>query len=227
MYLGECQSPFLLEFTAPAEHRATATLLVADDGQHAGCMPDDKILDIPSASSFSLEYFDAMFWDQQSWATEFLDFTSYAPEDVNAVSYSTSQSRLEAVLDDRLTQIRQQLASAHTRLSAKDPTFGAHFDQRLAEQVFTARILQLSVQTYFRLLNPFYPFIHRPSFDCDTVSSYLLLAVFMFGCLALPSTDLNSFARTVFDIAEEHIFDALALQHWHDGTTSYKDVEVL
>ncbi|KJX93131.1 hypothetical protein TI39_contig4389g00005 [Zymoseptoria brevis] len=224
---GKVPISFLLAFTAPAEHRATATLLVADDGQHVESIPDDEILDVPPASSFSLEYFDAMFWDQQSWATEFLDFTSYAPEDVNTVSYPTPQSRADAVLDDRLAQLRQQLASAHTSLSAKDPTLGAHFDQRLAEQVFTARNLERSVQTYFRLLNPFYPFIHRPSFDCETVSLYLLLAIFLFGCLALPSTELNSFARTVFDIAEEHIFDAPTLQHLHDGTTSYEDVEVL
>ncbi|SMR59377.1 unnamed protein product [Zymoseptoria tritici ST99CH_1E4] len=189
---GKVPISFRLAFTAPAEHRATATLLDVDDGQHVDSMPYDEILDVPPASGFSLEYFDALFWDQQSWATEFLDFTSYAPEDVNSVAFPTPPSRTDAILNDRLTQIRQQLASTHARLLAKDPTFDAHFDQRLAEQVFTARNLQLAVQTYFRLLNPFYPFIHRPSFDCETVTSYLLLAVFLFGCLALPSTDLNS-----------------------------------
>ncbi|SMY28595.1 unnamed protein product [Zymoseptoria tritici ST99CH_1A5] len=90
---GKVPISFLLAFTAPAEHRATATLLVADDGQHVESMPDDEFLDVPPASSFSLDYFDALFWDQQSWATEFLDFTSCAPEDANAVSYPAAQIR--------------------------------------------------------------------------------------------------------------------------------------
>ncbi|KAH9204381.1 hypothetical protein DL95DRAFT_496564, partial [Leptodontidium sp. 2 PMI_412] len=67
----------------------------------------------------------------------------------------------------------------------------------------------------------YYPIIHRPTFNCETVSLPLLLVIFLFGSLGCAPTDFTLSARKFFDVAEEYIFDHPTMQQLHHGYTNW------
>lgn len=109
----------------------------------------------------------------------------------------------------RLEELISQLAS-QCEMSFKPyalPTAG--FPMDLAKTVFTTENLTDYVSAYFSYVHPHFPFIHRPTFDIQTASLTLLLAVFLSGSAhSVPQDDALS-ARHFFNLAEEYIFRLL------------------
>jgi hypothetical protein len=79
----------------------------------------------------------------------------------------------------------------------------------LAHAVFTGNNIVQYVSAFFAYFHPHTPFIHRPSFNIDTVSLPLLLAISLLGSVfAAPQDDALS-ARYFFDLGEEYVFGLL------------------
>lgn len=114
----------------------------------------------------------------------------------------TGSSSLAARMEDLV----QQLSDTHGLMLLNGTTDEARFDLELAKSVFTVENLAYFLCVYFRRIHPSHPIIHRPTFDCETASLPLLLAVFSFGSLYSPPVDCALSARSFLDIAEEFIF---------------------
>lgn len=212
---------FLLAFTTPAEHEATTTLVTASRNEFTGLAMSTPM---ESQSTFELnfEYYGAPFWDQDNWVTEFVapskqDFQHNAGQN----GLLSTHRRVETATENRLAQMCLELASTHEFLLVHNPNSPIPFDKRLAEQVFTEKNLENSVQAYFSQLHQYYPILHPPSFDREAVSLSLLLAVFLFGSLASAPTDSTLSARKFCDIAEEYIFNHHTIQQLYNGQADW------
>jgi hypothetical protein len=170
----------------------------------------------------SFEFFDAQLWDQDGWATHFLDFSDHVTE--NAFQCGLTA---DTISNDRVLDMRRQLASTHANLHIEEGASGGHFDEDLAEQVFSAQNLNRCIETYFQRLHPHYCFIHRPSFNRQTAKLPILLSMFLFGSLSSGQTDSAFGARRFFDIAEEYIFSQPSLLATHNAGVTEESLETL
>jgi hypothetical protein len=83
------------------------------------------------------------------------------------------------------------------------------FPLNLARVVFNSNNIVQYITAFFAYFHPHTPFIHRPSFNIDTVSLPLLLAISLLGSVfAAPQDDALS-ARYFFDLGEEYVFGLL------------------
>ena len=205
--------PFLLAFTSPAEHESTTILVTASKTQATSNGQAISAPLEPSALDFSFEYYGALFWDHENWASEFIDHSIPSFNgNVDQHSHSFTQKQVDTILETRLAQMCSQLGSTHAHILASNPYSRVSFDKSLAEQVFTTANLETFIQAHFQHLHQYYPIIHRPTFSPETVSLPLLVAIFLLGALAAPPTDSALSARRFYDIAEEYIFEHLAKQ---------------
>jgi hypothetical protein len=84
-----------------------------------------------------------------------------------------------------------------------------HFPADLAKSVFTCDNTVRFISAFFTSFHPHTPFLHRPSFDIDTVSAPLLLATSLLGSVfSTPNDDALS-ARCFFELGEEYVFGLL------------------
>jgi hypothetical protein len=110
-------------------------------------------------------------------------------------------SRIDALL---LVLTNQYSLKPNVFTSATDD-----FPAGLARAVFTSNNIVQYVTAFFTYFHPHTPFIHRPSFNIETVSLPLLLAISLLGSVfAAPQDDALS-ARYLFDIGEEYVFGLL------------------
>ncbi|KAK4039508.1 hypothetical protein C8A01DRAFT_16525 [Parachaetomium inaequale] len=114
-------------------------------------------------------------------------------------------------IDPALQPLLTDLASLHTTLLATDPSSytGGTFTPALANQVFTLSNRDIFVSTYFRHTHKHLPLIHRPSFNVETSSPALVLAVYLCGACCAPPRDCVLAVRGFFHIAEEYMFRKL------------------
>ncbi|KAM0325501.1 hypothetical protein ACHAQA_007488 [Verticillium albo-atrum] len=111
-------------------------------------------------------------------------------------------------LDERMSLLISELKSTHEQLSA-DPFYDATFDEDIARTVFTAHNAKNFVTTFYRQTYPSFPYTHAPSFDFDTTSCELVLALMMNGSAVLTPQDDAVSATKLYRISELYIFRRL------------------
>ncbi|GME62236.1 hypothetical protein BKA56DRAFT_506757 [Neofusicoccum parvum] len=106
----------------------------------------------------------------------------------------------------RMQEAVVQLSKTHASMARNGASNNAEFDWCLAESVFTVDNLRDFEWAYFHRIHRHNSVIHRPTFDCETVSLPLLLAVFLFGSVYSAPLDSALSARYFFECAEEYIY---------------------
>jgi hypothetical protein len=100
------------------------------------------------------------------------------------------------------------------------------FPMDTARLVFTEANVMESIAAFFSCFHPHMPFIHRSSFNVETVSLHLLLTVSLTGSVFSTHQDEALPGRFFFDLGEKHVFKLL-----HQAVTgsnqSDETVEVL
>lgn len=97
----------------------------------------------------------------------------------------------------------------------------------LARTVLAAHHVAEYVAAFFALVNPHTPFIHQPSFDIETASPVLLLALTLMGSIFATPHDDALCARFFFNLAEEHVFAVLRTVTQGEGYASSGTIEVV
>jgi hypothetical protein len=101
------------------------------------------------------------------------------------------------------------------------------FPTDLARSVLTSGNIVEFVSAFFTTFHPHTPFLHRPSFDIDTVSSPLLLATAFLGSVfSIPKDDALS-SRCFFDLTEEYVFTLLREIITHRNRLSKESIEIV
>jgi hypothetical protein len=100
------------------------------------------------------------------------------------------------------------------------------FPMEMARSVFTGANIVERVSAFFSCFHPHVPFIHRSSFNIETVPLHLLLTVSLIGSVFSTSQDDTLPSRFFFDLGEEYIFQLLR-QMMTGGKWSDNDVKVL
>ena len=102
-----------------------------------------------------------------------------------------------------------------------------HLQTNLARAVFTGHNILQYVTAFFTYFHPHTPFIHRPSFNIETVSMPLLLAISLLGSVfAAPQDDALS-ARYFFDLGEEYVFGLMHQTSTADSYTNDGRIQIL
>lgn len=105
----------------------------------------------------------------------------------------------------RLEELVDQLAETH-RIMALCGKTTEQFNLPLAKRVFTVLNLDYFLWVFFGRSQPYHPILHPPTFNKETASLPLLLAVFLMGSLFSPPIDDSISAQSFYDLAEEYIF---------------------
>jgi hypothetical protein len=127
----------------------------------------------------------------------------YFPRPTTLSSYQT------LTLQNRIEELLSQLRSQYeTSVDTHSPSAVA-FPIDLAKTIFSTENLSYYTSAYFNYVHPHFPLIHRPTFDMQSSSLPLLLAIFLNGsALCVPQDDALS-ARQFFGLGEEYIFELL------------------
>ncbi|KAH6951223.1 hypothetical protein BKA56DRAFT_605853 [Ilyonectria sp. MPI-CAGE-AT-0026] len=205
---GNASIDFLLAFTDPLAHGPSRAIL-ADNLNHASTQDivadmllPDVLLDNDDTPGYVIPP------DLGDWFPGAFDLTTfYFDEDcVSNQNLSVLDSKAEADLAARMTELISRLSVIH-ELTSKDGSGPRQdFDVALAQKVFTVTSLRRFVDAYFHQFHGCNPLVHRPTFDMQTVSLPLLLALFLFGSQCSVPLDEAISAGEFFDLAEEYIF---------------------
>jgi len=112
-------------------------------------------------------------------------------------------------LETRAEELIAQLSDQYMFTLDPDTFSTSRFSMAAAEAVFTSRNLADYVGAFFSHVHPYFPLIHRPTFDISSVPLPLLLAIFLSGSFhCVPQDDAFS-ARNFFSLGEEYVFGLL------------------
>jgi hypothetical protein len=127
-------------------------------------------------------------------------------------------------------RIEQLLSLLATQYASNPNAFTVpvgHFPTNLARAVFTGNNIAQFVTAFFTYFHPHTPFIHRPSFNIETVTMPLLLAISLLGSVfAAPQDDALS-ARYFFELGEEYAFGLLHHASTADSYTNDERIQIL
>jgi hypothetical protein len=109
----------------------------------------------------------------------------------------------------RVEAIVQLLRTHYDSSVVKLQSTPRQFPIDIAQSVFTEANIVESVSAFFSCFHPHIPFIHRSSFNIETVPLHLLLTVSLIGSVFSTSQDDTLPSRFFFDLGEEYIFQLL------------------
>lgn len=140
-----------------------------------------------------------MFEDEVLEASPFAHGSLPSPKGISSV-------------DDRLSQMVDQLSAQHSAMLSRGVSLQATFDEQVARATFTTRNVNNFVQAFFRFFYDEHHLFYRPSFSVHTTSFPLLLAVVLLGSMSSSQSDVSIALQQFFDVAEEYVFGRLALK---------------
>ncbi|PSN60739.1 hypothetical protein BS50DRAFT_197300 [Corynespora cassiicola Philippines] len=194
---------FLLNYTDP-----TLELLVEVFSNQVS--DDEAIAEQPQSSSFA-EVPSEYIFDNDTpglFSSLFSDFfmdQNIEFEDTGEMTtLATPVPALQSQVDDIIAHLVVQFRSDPDDYSV----LGSEFPVALARAVFTAEKLADYGEAYFKYFHPHFSFIHRPTFDIQSVSSPLLLAITLNGSINIAKDGALS-ARPFFSLGEAYIFSEL------------------
>lgn len=137
---------------------------------------------------------------------------------------STPPSLVQSsALETRIKKLISQLAAQYQIGFENDRLAATAFPMDLANAVFTTTNLANYVLVYFNRVHPHFPFIHRPTFDIQTSSLPLILAIALCGSAHSAPHDDTLSARDFFSLGEEYIFGLLSKIVTKSDQTSDED----
>ena len=205
---------FLLNFTNPSGYRPSAAIaaeaaeLDGADGE-AHVQPHDADQDMTHDQSF----FE--FADLPSVFFSFPFVVSGREVDYASPIISdglTPELEDAYAFEVRVREMLQQLSAKHSSMLERGDAVDATFDYQLAEAVFTVGNVRHFVWAFFRYFHYSFPILHKPTFDIQTVSFPLLLALVLFGSLPTLESDTSIGVRRFSHVAEAYVFDRLVLR---------------
>lgn len=106
----------------------------------------------------------------------------------------------------RISELVMQLASVYITLPKGHPARASNVRMEDIDGFLTISNTRTFSQTYFHHFYSHCPILHRPSFNVETASLRLVLAVYLGGALFSSLDDLILMARSFLDLAEEYVF---------------------
>jgi hypothetical protein len=193
--------PFLLNYTKPGSDILTDVFGIAQYSplSHSSS-PDTDSTESELASTF----LDDLTYLVSGSASPSIGEVFYDGEPEIPLVHTPALQ--DARLKDRLTELVSQLTSVYESLSAQKGTHIRPFEPALRKMLFTVPNLLEFTDLYFQSWPSECQLLHRPTFEVDTVSLPVLLAIFLIGATYSFPRDTASMARECFDLAEEFIF---------------------
>ncbi|KAI4615215.1 hypothetical protein J4E83_006941 [Alternaria metachromatica] len=213
---------FLLNFTNPSGYRPSAAIAAEaaelDDADgEAHVQPHDADQDMTHDQSF----FE--FADLPSVFFSFPFVVSGREVDYASPIISdglTPELEDAYAFEVRVREMLQQLSAKHSSMLERGDAVDATFDYQLAEAVFTVGNVRHFVWAFFRYFHYSFPILHKPTFDIQTVSFPLLLALVLFGSLPTLESDTSIGVRRFSHVAEAYVFDQLPLRQMSQADNS-------
>jgi hypothetical protein len=173
----------------------------------AGYMHDDYMADLFSG------VFTDLYMDQDTLPSD------PEPKPLSLPPSPPIQYRIEALLSLLMAQYQ---SNPNAFAFPTD-----EFPLDLARAVFTSNNVAEYVSAFFSYFHPHTPFIHRPSFDIQTVSLPLLLTISFLGSVFATPQDDALTARYFFDLGEEYIFGLLHQASTHSNYSIDESVQIV
>ncbi|ATY64516.1 cytochrome P450 3A17 [Cordyceps militaris] len=133
-------------------------------------------------------------------------------EDLTALSISTP-SPIPALTDEgyeilavKAASIVTGLQELHYQLEADGATYTATHDINQVAQVFCAEKMRFFVAAFFRLTHIHFPLVHCASFGTPETSTFLILAVTIFGSSRCAAFKHTIHAQRFTKLADEYIY---------------------
>lgn len=139
----------------------------------------------------------------ETWPSLFHTFINVAALDPPSVS-----SGLSYGLDDSV-HVSETIDKIILYLEQAPISYGRHitFDQVKARELFSDINIGRFVRAFFEIAYNEAPFIHKASFNVNTASTHLLLAVILFGANCLSQEDTTA-AEEYYDLVEYSAFES-------------------
>ncbi|KAH8802999.1 fungal-specific transcription factor domain-containing protein [Xylogone sp. PMI_703] len=226
---GRIPISFLMEFTDPSPYAtSTAIAEVSIEQTYMESEITHSYLQ-PSDNSFTTGMF---FWDLGDGFISLVDmFSSESVEEYSSSQYDPLfQLQGSVVLESRMSDIVSQLSITNSMLRSRHG-FQGDFNIQLAESVFTVANLRHFVRVYFDRFHGHIPIIHRPTFNIESASLPLLLALFLFGSQCSVPLDLATSTQKFLDIVEEFVFShptfGRSFQYDHEARSTSDTIQAL
>ncbi|KAF2844023.1 hypothetical protein T440DRAFT_60675 [Plenodomus tracheiphilus IPT5] len=229
---GRISIDFLLNFTNPVLNGPSVAIATdADQRDVAEVEFGDSSRQHDLRDNYSAS--QTPFWSLEDSFSELFDVSTIGIGEDCAFSQYDFQSELpkKPQLEARVSDIIYQLSATHDSILRHKPDTEAHFDAQLAAVVFTPDNLESCIRAYFHHFHGHLPIIHRPTFDSETTSLPLLIAVFLFGSMSPTQSHVAVPARRFSDVAEAFIFDQAIFEHAlggsHEALDLHDEIETL
>ncbi|KAF2819313.1 hypothetical protein CC86DRAFT_413014 [Ophiobolus disseminans] len=154
-------------------------------------------------------------YDLNDPSSVFLGFSSMMPEreDWNVFpldgDYLAPLPETTSTLAIRTREMVGQLFAQQRSMMESDSTMLANFDAALAEMVFTVANVNHFIWGFFHYFHDQFPILHEPTFDAQTASLPLLLAIVLVGSMSFNPSDMSIAIRQFYDAGEAYVFELL------------------
>jgi hypothetical protein len=115
-------------------------------------------------------------------------------------------SALPNLVARRIRELVMQLTDTYITLTKGHPMRSPEAKIGQADRFFTVTNVRVFIETYFHHFHPNLPIIHRASFDINSTSPRLLLALCLAGSSYTSLSNAITIGRSLLDLAEEFIF---------------------
>ncbi|KAJ9269565.1 transcriptional regulator family: Fungal Specific TF [Paecilomyces variotii] len=187
--------PFLLNYTHPSNQTPeTSNRVLTEFG------PDDASHRYPETSAPGSDV-DAVLSDllfKDAWETIFDPLAIFEPRN-NPSSGLDSPYQCQLAADRMLSKLKE-LASAH-------PRYFEQFDPDEAREFFCSNHVAEFIGAYFQQAHIPIRIIHRSCFYLETVSTPLLLSIFLIGTICQPAENISPLTIRYADIIEWSVFE--------------------
>jgi hypothetical protein len=210
---------FLLNYSNPTfECVSDAFALSEAHAEHAEEPHDD------SYRRHSLRYDDCM---AELFPEIYLDFSMDQDTETSDVISAPISLPASPAVQRRIDALISLLMDQYERSPTQFPLFAKQTPGQLAAAVFTEDNISEYVSAFFNFFHPHTPFIHRPSFNTESVSIHILLSILLVGSIFCTPQDHALSARSFFGLAEEYVFSLLREVVTHDTHSRVESITIV
>jgi hypothetical protein len=210
---------FLLNYTNPGLESVSDAFAISDAHAESTIEPHERL-------STPINYLhDDFLGDLFSGVFSNIQLDDY-PQHRDLVANAMSLPQAPC-LQERSEEIILLLKAQYILTPSLCPLSVSRFPADLARSVLTSDNIVEYVAAFFTSFHPHTPFLHRPSFDIETVSSPLLLATTLLGSVFSSPKDDALSARCFFDLGEEYIFGQLREVITHRNRLSNESIQIV
>ncbi|KAL2827816.1 hypothetical protein BDW59DRAFT_143858, partial [Aspergillus cavernicola] len=175
----------------------------------------------PSLSALDMSFSDFMYEIFEAPISYNSD--DFALEDRISFLETPLMDPLQEQIDKILRELETFISTTHPLPSINQPEEPVLSQAR---RMITIPNIRMTIKAYFRYIHHNCPIVHQPSFDPGSVSTSLLLAIFVSGCTILQS-ELSALPAELAYTIEEYIFQHQALDIHHGCHDASPNLEAL